>query len=866
MTINELSMVMEQSNETTSQSMSLLKDQNGLTTASSSLTGCESSLSVSESLVSGNFMMPAGIVALGPNNGSAGASIGVGVIGDIIIPAPVVPYDPSPVDTINARDQKTEYEYDESGALASVVNYLGLETSISRDVFGRVASETNPYGRVTEYTYNLTSLTTEMDVEGIGTFTLTRNDIGMVTSVSDPIKGTLSYTYNVRGDVLTSPDGSFSYDILGRTTDVSYTGGGEDDFSYTPEGWLDTLSDCSFAYDTLGNQTTWNDGTNAATISYTGSNGSTALGLKSAISGSGDISDYSFVYNTKHWLSQFTETDKSQTFSYVYNTDGTLSSIINPNQTNINKTYSNKALDTLTVIKGENTYLETDATYGNTSTNQDKLIAYDYSVYAGQGQTFSESYGMTYDALQRIEELEYGSNSRTLTYSYSASVGQLTSILDSALNDSYDFAYDSKGRLSTVTYPGVQGTSGYTYDDQNDQGRLQQVTYPGSRTMSLDWDGRGRITTISLNDNGTVTEYGLSFNDLNQVKRILHKVDGLTIRSWNFSYGPLGLDKILVKDASNNTILTQDITTDVSGTPVSMTYTPNGYGGSSSGEKYFYYDPCKDMVMMADSSGNPEASWITDRNNHNYIDAYNPNGLINIIGIGGDYTFPGFGDDLIRIPKNEGPIGVVTSTAYSTNITETGAQLDNASQVDCGEIGLCGGGLGSADIRFQRCCNRCFALGGVENMEKTTDSAVLDFGTIIDKPTFGSESMNDADMEHKTSDFNVVAENIEQGITKAKYASTLSTMGAILEVVSTFIGAPLLLFIAKITGEIGSQAWEYAQNDFNDAYDAWWHFKSDWKNAGAKGFRSLWDRRKDCREWCSENSGKSVEELLTSRS
>jgi len=322
---------------------------------------------------------------------------------------------------------------------------------------------------------------TDEEIEGVGTYTFTFNDRGEVTTVADPIKGTLSYTYNVRGDVLTAPDASFTRDILGRKTYTSYTGGSSDSFSYTPEGWLTTLSDYDFTYDSIGNLDTWSDeDSNTATLTYNSTVGSQVLRLPSALTGTGDLSSYSFTYTSRNWLHQFTDASKGKTFAYAWDNDKTLVSIANPNNTILEQTWANKLLDNVTVENGQNTYLSTTSDFSS----EDQKTAYSYSVYAGQGQTFSESYAMTYDALKRISEIEYGSSSETLTFNYDAGVGKLSSIDDSEEADSFDYAYDAKERLSSITLPNSQGTISYTYDDTSSgKGRLDYITYPNDRSI-----------------------------------------------------------------------------------------------------------------------------------------------------------------------------------------------------------------------------------------------------------------------------------------------------------------------------------------------------------------------------------------------
>uniref|UniRef100_UPI00345EFE1A hypothetical protein n=1 Tax=Aminivibrio sp. TaxID=1872489 RepID=UPI00345EFE1A len=65
---------------------------------------------------------------------------------------------------------------------------------------------------------------------------------GNITQITDPIEGTISYTRNLRGDLLTNVDGSYTRDLLGRATAFSYTAGGSDAVAYTPEGYVSSFN------------------------------------------------------------------------------------------------------------------------------------------------------------------------------------------------------------------------------------------------------------------------------------------------------------------------------------------------------------------------------------------------------------------------------------------------------------------------------------------------------------------------------------------------------------------------------------------------------------------------------------------------
>jgi hypothetical protein len=62
-----------------------------------------------------------------------------------------------------------------------------------------------------------------------------------------------------------------------------------------------------------------NFSTNTATFSYSGSEGSTMLGLPISVTGTGDIGSYSYGYNVRHWLDALEDTSKTdQEYAYSY--------------------------------------------------------------------------------------------------------------------------------------------------------------------------------------------------------------------------------------------------------------------------------------------------------------------------------------------------------------------------------------------------------------------------------------------------------------------------------------------------------------------------------------------------------------------
>jgi len=156
----------------------------------------------------------------------------------------------------------------------------------------------------------------------------------------------------------------------------------------------------------------------------------------------------------------------------------------------------------------------------------------------------------------------------------------------------------------------------------------------------------------------------------------------------------------MVKDPYNQTLLTQDYTVSTDGTILSMTYTPTpNFGGSvTAGEFTFHYDACGNMVLMTNSSGDPQLSYDIDRATNGIVNTYNPGNMENIIGIGGrrgQLTIPGFGDDDMTLPiQRPGQFAVIgdngqAGSGWIQDVDSSGSSPGITGP--CGEVGTCGG-------------------------------------------------------------------------------------------------------------------------------------------------------------------------------
>jgi YD repeat-containing protein len=530
--------------------------------------------------------------------------------------------------TTNSQNQTTSYTYDASGKLSEVSDYLNRDTVMSYDGFGRLESQTDPFGRTSSFSYNLNHQLIEREDEGQGITSFTYDDAGRMTEMDHPVRGTVEYSYNVRGDLLSDALGNYTYDLLGRVTSHPTEGS----FSYTPDGLIQSHNSNDYAYNAAGNVTSWEGSAGTVTLGYSGAQGYTSLGLPSTASGSGNyLSSYAFSYNNRFWLSQLQVSSKgNQSFSYAWSSAGELQGITNPNNTTLSQQWSNKKVSSLTV-KNSTTQAQLLGSTPSYNSNQ-QLEGYATVVNAGQNPPLSESFDLTYDGLNRVSTITRDSDNQVVTYSYDASTGRPSS-LNLSDEGTFSFSYLSNGKLESVTYPGQQGTEDYNYDSE---GKLQSIEFPDSSVLSFTRTSRHDLSSAQFTDSqNTVYRYDFTYDDQANLISSNYSIDSLQMESWSYYWGPQGLE---YASRSGGQAITQNFSTDPSGRILSMTYGSASY----SGELYYHYDALGNTTLLTDAGGNPKASFIYDLHSGKIIDSWNPDNLVVINleqGIGGLQVF-----------------------------------------------------------------------------------------------------------------------------------------------------------------------------------------------------------------------------------
>jgi YD repeat-containing protein len=715
-TVDQNGIPIVQSNDVTGRSSSRTVDENGAVDSQTSELGCTTSVSYTDVT---STIMPMKFSLVDP-------SVVDGSIFLPIIPAPrfpIMPYDPLPATSTNAKNQTTTYAYLDNGAPYTVTNYLNQTVSTyTYDDFGRTSTVTSAYGKTTTYQYDLNSRVTSIAREGQGTVSYVYDSVGNTLEITDPIKGTLTFTYNLRGDLLTNIDGSYTRDLLGRATAFSYTAGGSDSVAYTPEGYISSFNALSYTRNSLGQLTSWNNsmnGNGSASLSYTGT-GSTALGLVGSMSGSGHVGSHLYQYDSKNWLSSFTDISKNSVplFEYSYSTAKELTYLNYPENLQMHQIWHEK---NITSQVYQNT--QTQTTYASVSQSyvNDKLTGYSYNIKAGMtnfSDTVTPSYVSSGAMKEKLDTLTYSGSGRVITYGYDEGHGRLNSLKYSDIDPNTPFAlnYDSAGRLTSIVDPNSQTISSYSYN-ANNQGLLSSITYTGNKSASFTWNAKKQITNYVYTDNSTqpatTKAWEMTYYDDGRMATHTYSLNNVYQYDWEYYYSPYGIEKAL-KKYYEQLLITIDATTAPNGRMLSMHYQDNTCQTNCfQGEASAAYDPCGNMISLVSHTTGVEV-WAraVDKNSDATIGIYDPFNMEIPFSaqatIHPSYDQPINGPIEFRIPEQgqwELKEQLANLTKVNTTLGEMGVSASSSADDDCGDE-MCGGEFASTCTKTE--CDKLF--------------------------------------------------------------------------------------------------------------------------------------------------------------
>jgi RHS repeat-associated protein len=453
-------------------------------------------------------------------------------------------------DVTDALNHVTKYFFDTSKGRNIVTRVEGScgcgNSQITQWTYDdqlNVTSKTDALNHTTSYTYD-TNGNRLTQTDATGTITYTYNSLGDVLTVTDQMSGVWTNTYDAHGNLLTAKD------PLNNTITLNYNGLGQ----------LQTVTDprnntTAFAYNTNGDLTRRTDALNNQT---------------------------NIAYDTRGRVISVTNA-LNQVTSYEYDLFGRLKKIIYPDTNFVLLTYDLAGRRTkIKDPRGYETNFGYDAAYRLTSeTNaDDKITSYSYDLMSnltGMTDALNRTTNYFYDDFNQLTKIKYpeatvgagrleenfiydlagnllekkDQANRITSFCYD-SVNRLTTTTDAALkvtgyeynarsqrtavvdaiSERYEFVYDALGRVTqnkkgtatmSFVYDGAGNRSqrtdyngaptNYSYDALN---RLTTISYPDTTSATYGYDVLSRLTTAT-NPNGTVT---LSYDNRDRISSV----------------------------------------------------------------------------------------------------------------------------------------------------------------------------------------------------------------------------------------------------------------------------------------------------------------------------------------------------------
>lgn len=465
--------------------------------------------------------------------------------------------------TYNNFDQVTSFKTGETGApltpsTANVVTDTMTYDAVDGRLMETVEATGTPIAATTTYAYDLVhpeDLVTVTDARSNVWTTTYDEATGLMTSRSDPLGNTDSWTYNDVGWVTsrTSPRGNatpapgdfvtgFGYDRLARTTSIVSPDGVSSRTSFDANGNMVEHATGITSMDPIGDVTT-----------YTYTN---ADEIESVIHPDASSSSFTYLSNGKvgtttnengdEWVNTYdylgrltTTTDPSGgVIAYSYDAAGRIQHVVQPGLGNtcegiavgcvtnsydlagrlIGMEYSDPATANVTSITYDPHGRRVAATLGTTTETwtwdaRNRLV----NETDANGRTFA--YG--YDAVSNLTSITYPGEPTPIVREFDAA-NRLVNVTDFDLNET-SFSYDENGNLVTTLFPSSTGNvDHYSYDESDrmtavgwfdSAGSLGGETYThthkgfvgsidptgaaGSGLSSYTYDARDRLTNAA---------------------------------------------------------------------------------------------------------------------------------------------------------------------------------------------------------------------------------------------------------------------------------------------------------------------------------------------------------------------------------
>jgi RHS repeat-associated protein len=581
------------------------------------------------------------------------------------------------------------YAYDSNGNRTSIDDGQGT-VKYTYNGMGRATSITNPYGAITNLTYDANEVDLTATQNSLGTTSLAYNAAHEVTSVTDRLGKVTTFTYNTYGQPTSATNAlgqvtTYTYDAGHRLVEIAQAGQRQHSYTYDSLDRLSTHTDPTglsrgFSYDSLDRitQISFPDG---KFINYTYSR--CCPHLVESITDRGGRT-YLYSYDKLNLLQSETNPEGGVT-RYAHDADGNLTQLIDPegNITRFNYDNNNRLV--------KKTY--PDGTYLLSSYNKAGLLT---SKRNARG---TETY-YSYDAARRLKEISYTNNANPwINYDYDGH-GRLIKA-SNALGTSL-FAYDAMSRLTAVDGPWDNDTTSYQYDAL---GRRTGLAAAGGQPAAYAYDSLGRLKGVTV---GGTAAYAYSYQGASPLVASLARPNNAGVTS--YQYDPLNrLTGVANRDGAANIINQFDYTYNQQDQRSSETISGNQPPAAYASEATAYsYNRNNQLVSLSnpvkqtfsyDADGNLTRGYTPA--GYPFTAVYDPGNRLKTLsfqdGAGFKYKteYYYFGDQLARVKKFQNDV-LVSDNRYMYDGFQVLQERDDANQTVneyAWGLGL-GGGIG----------------------------------------------------------------------------------------------------------------------------------------------------------------------------
>lgn len=402
------------------------------------------------------------------------------------------------------------YAYDAAGNVLSESNPKGGVTSKTYDGAGNVLTMTDAAGNTTRYEYNAMSKVTKVINAMSGVTQYRYSAAGDLLSETDALGKSKTYTYDAYGNRLTATDArgnstTYTYDANNNLLTVTDALNRVTTYTYNALNQLISIKDAKnnvirYGYDALGRRTTITDAKNNVFTTYYDGNGNV---IETTDANGNTIT--STTYNSLNLPASVTDST-GKTTSYTYTGLGKVETATDSMNHTQQYTYNSR---------GQNTSVRDAA---------DKLSSATYDALGNVTSMtgpLGGSTSYTYDNMGRLTS-ESTVSDGSIAYTYNSL--NLKQQIKNAREQSRQFSYDSKGRITGYTSP--EGSVSYTYDandnvltvtDSNGTvsrsydalNRVVSCTDTYGKTIGYEYDSVGNLIKITYPDN---TEVNYSYD------------------------------------------------------------------------------------------------------------------------------------------------------------------------------------------------------------------------------------------------------------------------------------------------------------------------------------------------------------------